>query len=134
LRCTCAHLSPLLCVLQATLLHTAASLTDLDLSFAYMGYPGAEVLTIITTLRTQRRLFNKMLHSTSVQSMGRVLSAEGCQIIRLALIGNAIGDAGMVTMSKSLQVTHLGKDRCSLSSALMRAFMFYISLTRATRR
>jgi hypothetical protein len=82
----------------------------LDLSFAYMGYPGAEVLTIITALRTQRRLFNKMLHSTSVQAMGRVLSAEGCQIIRLALIGNAIGDAGMVTMSKSLQVTPLKKD------------------------
>jgi hypothetical protein len=79
-------------------------------------------------------VYNEMLHSTSVQAMGRVLSAEGCQIIRLALIGNAIGDAGMVTMSKSLQVTHLGKDRCSLSSALMRAFMLYISLTRATRR
>lgn len=28
---------------QTTLLHTASSLTDLDLSFAYMGFPGAEV-------------------------------------------------------------------------------------------
>lgn len=36
----------------------------------------------------------------------KVLSAEGCQLIRLALIGNAIGDAGVTTMSRSLQVSY----------------------------
>jgi hypothetical protein len=98
-----------------------------------MGYPGAEVLTIITALRTQRRLFNKMLHSTSVQAMGRVLSAEGCQIIRLALIGNAIGDAGMVTMSKSLQVTPHRKIPL-LSSSFDACACVHIFLTRAIQR
>lgn len=61
-----------------------------------------------------------------VKVMGRVLSAEGCQIIRLALIGNAFGDAGMVTLSKSLQVragTNLANgcvrsEQCSSSCCL----------------
>jgi hypothetical protein len=64
-----------------------------------------------------------------LQAMGRVLSAEGCQIIRLALIGNAIGDAGMVTMSKSLQVTPHGKITLHSKPVLMCALCF----TRVTR-
>ena len=34
-------------ILQTTLLHTAPTLTDLDLSFAYIGYPGAEVSIVV---------------------------------------------------------------------------------------
>lgn len=39
-----------------------------------------------------------------------VLSMEGCQIVRLGLIGNAIGDAGVSTMGESLQVRTVDGD------------------------
>lgn len=32
------------------LLHTAPTLTDLDLSFAYIGYPGAEVSIVVVVV------------------------------------------------------------------------------------
>lgn len=35
-----------------------------------------------------------------------VLSDAGCQLIRLGLAGNALGDAGIATLSAGLQVSN----------------------------
>ncbi len=63
--------------LDTTLQLLEASLTDLDLSFAYMGYAGAQVLA---------------------EALGRL----GCGLIRLGLKGNLLGDQGGALLITSL--------------------------------
>ena len=41
----------------------------------------------------------------------KVLSSEGCQLVRLGLAGNAFGDAGAAVLSRSLQVHCVVSDR-----------------------
>lgn len=73
---------------------------DLDLSFAYVGILGAQMLR-------------------------RVLSLPDCQLIRLGLVGNAVGDQGLVEICAALQVnrtlTHLDARSNNVSDAGLRA-------------
>ena len=68
---THAHLSrPSIDALKRVLQLAAPTLTDLDLSFAYTGYHGAEALAA-------------------------VLARSDCQLTRLGLAGNALGDQAL---------------------------------------
>lgn len=59
-----------------------SSLTDLDLSFAYMGLKGAQLLS-------------------------SVLADQECQVINLNLKGNVFGDPGAVLLSQGLKVQNI---------------------------
>lgn len=57
---------------------SSSSLTDLDLSFSYIGYNGANMLQ-------------------------KILSRKECQLVRLNVSGNAISDSGIGLISTSLK-------------------------------
>lgn len=80
--------------------HLAPTLTDLDLSFAYMGFPGAQVCALFAPIRRKAiahcDLFEQVLRS--------VLGDATCQLVRLGLAGNALGDAGLGVLSSGLKV------------------------------
>ena len=50
LRCMSTHIMLSLLLCQTTLTHLAPTLTDLDLSFAYVGFPGAQVRSFLGDL------------------------------------------------------------------------------------
>lgn len=53
-----------------------------------------------------------------------VLSDAGCQLIRLGLAGNALGDAGIVALSAGLQVSN---NSCrTLLLSLSSSFSLYL--------
>lgn len=91
-----------LTLLQQVLLVYADSLTDLDLSWALIGASGAELLAaaLLTT-------------------------SNGCQLVRLALTGNAIADFGCQCLSKVLvsnrSLTHLDVRSNDLHDASLRS-------------
>jgi hypothetical protein len=67
--------------MQSCLTLTASTLVDLDLGFSYVGFVGADMLR-------------------------RVLSSADCQIARLSLQGNAIGDQGLSALCRAFKVCH----------------------------
>lgn len=85
-------------LLETTLELTSSTLTDLDLSFSYIGFIGAQVLQ-------------------------RTLDLPSCQLIRLGLMGNSISDRGASLICKSLQrnntLVYLDLRSNGLSSTLL---------------
>jgi hypothetical protein len=95
------------------------SLTDLDLSFSYTSRTGAEV-------REERRERLKCQHDyegkrvqqfdmllpcapflfLSRQVLRNVLNRPDCQLVRLSIAGNAIGDSGAEVLRSGLEVRY----------------------------
>eukprot|EP01038_Epipyxis_sp_PR26KG_P010248 gene10248-13784_t len=93
-------------LLEVTLKICMLSLMDLDLSYSYMGYLGAQMI-------------------------GRIISHPDCQIIRLCLTGNAVGDFGMKSITKSIpmnkSLTYLDLRSNDLTDVSIRVFVPIIS-------
>jgi hypothetical protein len=72
------------------------SLTDLDLTYAFMGIAGAEVRA--------SECNDQIPHSLSHQIIADALEHRHCQLIRLGLTGNSFGDHGVLLLAPALQV------------------------------